>query len=361
MSFLKKLFSKEQPVIDSNAAFWAWFRENEKTFFKVLKNKGDVENDFFAKMSDQLDQLREGYYFVAGMQDENTAELIVTADGNLKNIAFVEALIAEAPSLPNWKLTALKPELDIENVEIAMSGLRYNKNNIFFYSNIDENYPDEIDLTFVHSDMTEENKEAISNGIYVFLDNYLGELSLMEDIDSLEFTTPQNATEELIPIEKLKGFLTWRKKEFIEKYEGIRYNTDNDTYSVLEAETPDGTPMMAALNSELLEWDSKASHPWMTVLTFNYDGSEGNGMPTDTDYQLLNTIEDAFMVSLKDEDGYLNLGRETGQNQRKVYFACKDFRKPSIHFDAIEKQYPQYKVEFSLYKDKYWRTMERFA
>ena len=33
---------------------------------------------------------------------------------------------------------------------------------------------------------------------------------------------------ELIPIEKLKDFLIWRQKEFIEKYEGTRRNTIDD-------------------------------------------------------------------------------------------------------------------------------------
>ena len=38
---------------------------------------------------------------------------------------------------------------------------------------------------------------------------------------------------ELIPISKLKDFLTWREKEFIEKYEGTRHNTENDSYALL--------------------------------------------------------------------------------------------------------------------------------
>lgn len=40
------------------------------------------------------------------MYDENTVELIITPDGDLKNIAFAEELVEAAPKLDKWKFTA---------------------------------------------------------------------------------------------------------------------------------------------------------------------------------------------------------------------------------------------------------------
>jgi hypothetical protein len=226
------------------------------------------------------------------MYDDNTVELIFTADGNTNNIVFIEELVEQAPKINGWKFTALKPALDIENVEINMAGYKFDSDNLFFYSNDYSEYPDEIDITVIHNEWTEENKQQIESGTYIFLDNYLGELEFVNNIDNLKIVGRQQAEKDLVPIAKLKDFLTWRQKEFIEKYDGVRYDTSDDAHSGLEAELESGNKLIAVVNTQLLTWDSKASHPWIAVITFKYDGNNNNGMPNDKDYQTLNDIED---------------------------------------------------------------------
>ena len=111
----------------------------------------------------------------------------------------------------------------------------------------------------------------------------------------------------------------------------------------------------------MLRWDKKASHPWILYLELPYDGQSRNGMPDEHMQELLTTIEEAAMEELKDRDGYLNIGRQTGENTRKLYFACKDFRKPSLVAHLIQQQFgDQIAVEFDIYKDKYWQSFQRF-
>ncbi len=119
------------------------------------------------------------------MYDDNTVELVLTADGSVKNIVFVEELVNSAPNINGWEFTSLKPALDIQDVNIKMAGYEFNKSNINFYSQEIAEYPDEIDIIIVHDDLSEENKEQISNGVYIFLDNYLGELDFVNNIDNL--------------------------------------------------------------------------------------------------------------------------------------------------------------------------------
>ena len=361
MSFLKNIFGKKDEPIKSYSDFWTWFQHNEKDFFAVVKNRKGIEKGFFDKLSPKLGELKDGYFYLTGMFDENTVELVLTAEGNTKNIVFVEELVNTAPQINGWKFTSLKPALNIEDVNIKMAGYEFNGKNINFYANELEEYPDEIDITIVHNDLTEENKDQISNGTYIFLDNYLGELDFVNNIDNIKTIGTQQAEKELIPIAKLKDFLTWRQKEFIEKYEGVRYNTENDAYSTLEAELESGAKLFAVVNTDLLNWDSKPSHPWVSVLTLKYDGSNNNGMPNENDYKLLDKIEEEIMEELKDIDGYLNIGRQTSKGEREIYFACKDFRKPSKVFYKTQQSYSEnFEIEYDLYKDKYWQSFERF-
>jgi hypothetical protein len=81
-----------------------------------------------------------------------------------------------------------------------MAGYEFNSETLHFYENEHTGYPDEVDITIIHKDFTEKNKSTIRNGIYIFLDNYLGELDFAVNIDNLEIIEPGNTEKELIPI-----------------------------------------------------------------------------------------------------------------------------------------------------------------
>lgn len=361
MTFLKTLFNKKEKSIKSYTDFWNWFQENERKFHNVLKEHGDIKRVFFDKLAPKLNELKDGFWYLAGMYDESISELVITSDGVIKNIVFAEELVQAAPKLTNWKFTALKPAMDIKNVKLDMAGYTFDNENLSFYSIDHKNYPDEIDIVIAHNDFNEQNESTITNGTYIFLDNYLGELNSITTIDNLKVTSKNQAEKELIPISKLKDFLIWREKEFIEKYKGLRHNTDNDNYSSLEATLENGLPLLAIVNSDLLNWDCKASHPWISTVKIKYDGKNNNGMPNENEYQLLNEIEDKIISELKDSDGYLNIGRETADSLREIFFACTDFRKPSKVLHNIRNEYKTIiEIEFDIYKDKYWQSFNRF-
>lgn len=361
MNIFKSIFRAKEKPIRSYYDFWKWFEQNEKTFFKVLKNQGNINKVFFDKLAPKLNELKDGFWFLAGMYDDQTAELILTADGIIKNIVFVEELVASAPRINNWKITALKQPSDLNQYGIEIGGYKFDENKMSFYSTDHNQMPDEIDITITHNDFNEENRTIMTNGVYLTLDNSLGELNSVTKIDNVNIINPKDATSELIELEKLKDFLIWREKEFVEKYKDFRYNTENDNYSGLEATMKNGLPLLAIVNTDLLNWDSKASHPWIATLEIKYDGKDNNGMPNESTYQLLNEIEDKIMVKLKDSDGYLNIGRQTADSIREIYFACVEFRKPSKVLYDIKIEYQnKIEIDFDIYKDKYWQSFNRF-
>ena len=361
MSFLTSLFKRKNAPTNSYQDFWNWFIKNEKIFFRVVREHRNVEKEFFDKLSPKLNAIKDGFFYLTGMYDNETAELVITPDGIIKNIVFVEELVNAAPPIQGWKFTALKPALDIKDVSIHMAGYKFSDDNLNFYSNDNADYPDEIEIIIVHDDFSEENKSTITNGTYIFLDNYLGELDFAITIDNLKVIGPSQAEKDLIPINKLKEFLNWRQKEFIEKYEGVRRHTEDDSYSMLEAQLESGNVSIAAVNTDLLQWDSKASHPWAMTVEILYDGSSNNGMPDKKTYELLDEIENEILKEMKDFDGYLNIGRQTANGIREIYFACKDFRKPSKVLYEIQNQYKQkIRIRYDIYKDKYWQSFNRF-
>ena len=362
MSFLKKLFgAKEKPAVTDYASFWNWFSQNAASFYDIVKGHNDVEQKFLDKIIPVLKQIDDSFFCLVGMYDDSTAEMVITTDGVIKSIVFAEEITAAAPTLQGWKFTALKPPLGFE-MNIDMDGYEFSNKNLSFTNNNLPGYPDEIDITLVHNDYTEENKNIIGNGSFIYLDNALGELNTVLLIDNVSISGIAGEQNELIPITKLNEFLVWREKEFVEKYKAVRYNTENDEYSALEAQDEKGLPVLAIVDKALLDWDAKPSHPWLMTIEITYDGKKTNGMPSPDVYALMSQFEEELLKLLPDSEGYLNLGRETYNNKRTTYFACKEFRQASKSARALITNYKQkLNIEYDIYKDKYWRTMNRYS
>lgn len=360
MNFLKNIFRREDESIKTYADFWAWFTQHEKDFFKIVKSGSRIEKDFFRKIGPRLAKLNDGFSYLAGMLDDGTAELVLTPDGVIKNIIFVEELVNAAPAIRGWKITALKPAIG-KDAGIKMDKYVFDTDTLSFYPNDNAEFPDEIDLTVVHKGYTETNSSQIITGACIFLDNYLGELNFITTVDNLRVTGNGEAVKQLIPIEKLSDYLEWRRKEFLEKYNRERYNTEKDNYALLEGRLENGEPLIAVVNTALLDWNSKPSHPWILEFRIKYNGRRNNGMPDDMTHELMYDLDDDLVKQLKDFDGYLNIGRQTAGNSREIYFACRDFRNSSkIAYETIKRYKGKLDVTYEIYKDKYWRSFERF-
>lgn len=366
MNFLKKLLNR--PVAPATVPeFWSWFLSEQHSFFTVIQKKDGqlIHNRFLDKIVPRLHALNPRFYCETGMTDDTTAELVVSAEGDIPTFVFVEELIAAAPTLPNWKFTALKPSTGIR-MSIKLNGTPFDSDTIRFFYDEEPGYPDEINLTIIHEDFSEDNKNTITQGCLLYMDALLGELNAATLIDDLVVGGPADAaSRQLIPMEKLGDFLTWKEKEFVEKYEGARHNTENDQYAALEGEDANGLPSIAIINTDLLDWDARASHPWMAVVTVDYTKTKGminNGMPGEEQFSIFNELQEELDSLLIDSSGYLNLGRETYNGKSEIYYACREFRNISKLTDRTIRSFEgKLACSYTIYKDKYWRTMDKYA
>jgi hypothetical protein len=365
MNFLKRLLGRpDAPATVKD--FWKWFLLHERNFHAAVSRRDsrEIDSRFLEKLVPCLQALNEHFYCETGMLEDTIAELVITAEGDIKSFIFVEELVAAAPTLPHWKFTPLKPPTGVGS-SIKMNGTRFGSDTIRFFYEEDPDYPDEINLTMVHEDYGDDNKQTITHGCLLYLDALLGELNVATLVDNLDVKGPaESANMQLIPMEKLNDFLLWKEKEFVEKYEGTRHNTENDEYVALEREDQEGLASISVMNSDLLKWDAKASHPWMTVISIDYTKTKGmiaNGMPGEEQYDAFNKLQEDLNPQLIDSAGYLNLGRETYKGESRIFYACRDFRTVSKVIDrTIRSHQAKLACSYDIYKDKYWRTMNPF-
>ncbi|MCG2612924.1 DUF695 domain-containing protein [Terrimonas sp. NA20] len=363
MSLLKKLFTPAREVIISDYdSFWKWFSFHEKEFYSILQSRTNVDTRLMNRLLPALHKLNPGLFCVCGIGDDDTTELIISAEGNVKNFVFAEDLISKAPMIPGWRFTALKPAAGLDAVSTNQKGYEFSREKIGFYAKKDPVHPDEISLVFVHKDYNRENAQQIENGTFVFLENALGELNLATLIDGIEVSGPAQLEDETIALEKLIPYLKWREAEFVEKYKGGRYNTEADRYATFSGQDSNGFTSIGLMNTDLLQWDAKGSHPWMMTITINYAGNHINGMPDKQMFRKMDRFEKDLCDLLVDEKGYLNIGRQTYNGMRTVYFACAEFR----HASRIAKlMIAEYRgvidADYTICRDKYWMTVEKFS
>jgi len=362
MSIIKNLFKNKNKPVQTIDDFWNWFSKNQNRFYNVTKKNKNIREKFFNELSIQLKQLRNGIFYLAGMHNKKTAELVLTADGNINNMAYIEDMILRAPKLDNWKFTNLKPALDIKDVNIEMAGFKFNQENLSFYIDHSENKPEEINLVIMHKQYTNKNKPQITNGSFIFLDNYIGELELVTQTDYVKVTGFDENIKNIRPINQLKGYLKQRHTQFIEKYQSLIFSTKNDQFSSFTMKNKEGDESLAIMNTTILNQENKPAYPWVSKFIIDYKGDNNNGMPDKETYDLMDKIEDDLMIDLTEEAGYINIGRTTGCNKRTVYFVCKDFFKPSRIMSQVSEKYSkEFNTSNINYIDKYWETFDRYA
>ncbi len=364
MGFLNKLFGKEIKGTDTITFenqckdFWDWFVTKEKNFYAVVESNSQVVESFIDVVLPKLKAINENFtMLVGGVSSEGVSEFIVTADGVVKDIVFAEEFIASAPKLERWSFIANKPASG--DIGLNMNGYVFNSKTVRFLPLYDEAHPDEIALRFIVDGYKAEEEAIIGNSLYIFLDNYLGELETVTLIDYLEVRGEDALTGEEVPLDKLKEYLVYREKEFIEKYNGIKHNSDDDSHVVCQA-TFEGSPFFISVNKTLLDWDQKMSYPWIVKVQIPYAGDK-NGLPKDKQFDFMNEVEDMILETNENSSNLLFVVRETGNNKRCIYFVAQDFREASKCVNQALSLYTEKQgISYGIYKDKYWFSLAMY-
>jgi len=359
MSFLDKIFGKnvkELNVVELEAQyeqFWSWFKANEEEFKKTIETHDRVVEDFIDIVGPKLKEINKDFNMLTGMGKDGVGELIITPDGRVRALPFIEDFIAAAPEIEGWRFVSCKPST--KGIGLNMGDFVLNEDTISFIPIHTDGYPDYIHLRFIIKACTPENESELGNALFIFLDNYLGEIETMTMIDYLEVAGEEGVVGELVPMSKLSDYLSYREAEFVEKYDAIKHNSVNDSYVILEGNAND-MPLIAVVNSSFLNWDQKMSYPWVVKLSIQYNGNE-NGMPAKSDVAMMDEIEDLIV-----ESNYVtSVARETGSNERTLFLATKDYKNASREVQkTISLFTDKFEIDYAIYRDKYWMGLEMY-
>lgn len=359
MNFLQHIFGKAHTDSASSIKnFWQWFTKHEATFRKARASEQHTESRLLNPVLRKLKKVHSEITLLCGWHDAHTAELIFTADGVLKNIPFAEALAAAAPHIPGWKFTALKPAAGTEDFSLQMNTYTFDETNLRFCYFPDASLPLATEIIILYQHYNEADKEEIQSGVYIFLDNLLGELNIATATDNIRVLADTGYENGAQPLNLLKPLLEAQNTALMAFRNEVWENRGKEQYLTLQGIFDNGLPYTSILNHSAAKYSSKPAYPWILCIQMPYQGAANKGMPQQETLRNMQHIEDAIIAELQPTTDYIHLGSETGANLRVVYFAAKDFRKAShILYKTLHAQRSRAELNYQIYRDPYWQII----
>ncbi len=195
------------------AAFWDWFYANRFKYL-FLNDENMTEKDAaLDELQQQLDAYHKGVYFLIGGNKDNDQEIVFTADGDVDHFAAIEALVAEAPSMENWRAIAFKQPLNYD-FEVEMHGIRMSPSRLCFMPLAHADDPTNLGLRIGIPEYEASRDKAFFAIAFLIIDNLLGERAAAKNIRYMECVPYPQAGEEdgFFELMSLPDFIRWKEE-----------------------------------------------------------------------------------------------------------------------------------------------------
>lgn len=195
----------------TSSEFWAWFRENQAAFLNIQQAEETERQRLLNDLLAHLQQYSEGLYFEMGPKPGEKMELVISAEGIEKFFPAVETLVADAPEMEGWMVTAFKQPKS--GFVVQYQERSFDPDEIWFMPLENEEDPSLVGLRICHEDYDDTFRDVFLGGTFLMLDSLIGERSTTLDIDYLEVgEMPEGVEKEhLVQMNQLKNFIDYKK------------------------------------------------------------------------------------------------------------------------------------------------------
>lgn len=120
-----------------------------------------------------------------------------------------------------------------------------------------------------------------------------------------------------------------------------------------------GAPVIFKFVNELPPEPIRSQLPWLTVISWPYDGSTNNGMPMADVNQSMIRLEDAIEDNIESDAVLRHAYSRTGNNLKEFVYYIHD---QAEFLDALNKtlsEHPRYPIEITFYQDQNWEDFAK--
>jgi hypothetical protein len=169
MNFFSKLI-RGKAVATPLERFWIWFETNSERLWNIPDDVGDRK--LFDELSSELRRAAPGLTWELSRAQNGKREFVISADGQRERFPLVKRIVAAAPTLERWVITAFRPRDPIGN-RIVMGEVQLNPDDIWFGSKLGAG--GSVELIFAVRGLTEDNFNQLMPAVIILMDGAIGE------------------------------------------------------------------------------------------------------------------------------------------------------------------------------------------
>lgn len=171
----------------SSVQFWTWFSSNAERLRHDFADARAADEIFpvIERIREQLHRYDERLFPLIGLDEDDSPELIITAEGDAQAFLSVFELIKAAPTVDGWRIVPLKPRIGtcegFRSIEVDGEELALDDTRFVMASN-----GTEVELAILIDDYAEEAEERFRHMALTLVECLIGERDLATRVHALD-------------------------------------------------------------------------------------------------------------------------------------------------------------------------------
>ena len=135
--------------------------------------------------------------------------------------------------------------------------------------------------------------------------------------------------------------------------------TDSQKLGIIGRSYENDLPVIYKLVDEIPDQSVRIALPWLTVISWKYDGSGNNGMPEHALNQNMVRLERAIEDSLLKQNSCWHAYSRTGNGSKELVYYISDREQFVSEFNEALSGHPRYPIEINFYRDPGWEDFSK--
>ncbi|AFM13965.1 hypothetical protein Turpa_3327 [Turneriella parva DSM 21527] len=130
---------------------------------------------------------------------------------------------------------------------------------------------------------------------------------------------------------------------------------DKTEKGIIGRTTENGRPVIWKFINEIPNDAKRRKLPWLTVISWKYDGDSNNGMPSkDVNDQMIR-LEETIEQRLEKKGFCEHANSRTGNNLKEFVYYIANREQFMARFNEALTEHPAYPIEINFYEDPEWK------
>ena len=132
--------------------------------------------------------------------------------------------------------------------------------------------------------------------------------------------------------------------------------SENET-GVIGRAYENGMPVIYAFDNSNPSQDLISQFPWLTIVSWKYDGSSKNGMPPEETNSQMIKLEDTLSAKCENSPNSTWVFNRTGNHLKEFVYYIKDRDLFIEKLNESLSAHPRYPIEINFYNDATWSEL----